>query len=348
MDGVFGSYLQASIWLCREGDALKNAIFPKNGGIMDFSYLDTIAEEAAKAGSAPYLSKEERRSLGMHSGLDEFAAVHTDLKFEAYVQSDSATSEQPGPPAPVDDLFANFQIQDTSDPASHPSISSDQQVASTVTAPLASSGTTLHVDRRGPRRWGPGATAAAQTAPSPVSRLHDLHSSSTQGTMEPTPQSTSRSRPREERASQSVDPAQQQLAASLFASAFSSGSMNSRSEERVPEPSFDLLGEPMGTAQHSQTAHTTIETDMMDLLGDVEASSENQKPLQVKSDEVSSASQPNWDDLMSSFGQSQTTTTQYQQPSTQPQQPDTQPQQPGAQLQQPGAQPSDPFSNLLD
>jgi len=232
-------------------------------------FLDVISNEAAASGAAPYLSKQERISMGM-SRPDEISTgvgPQNGLKYEAYVQQ----SPEPVPAGDsnalrpqMDDLFGGLQLDDNGRPGES---MTDHPTSST-------SETSLQVHRQGhQRRWGP----AAQS--SPISRLDDLHSASTHYTPD-----SQQARPRREPAtvqSRLIDPAQEQLAESLFGpqsgSAPSAGIrqpslFQSPTVEPRPVNDMDLLGDlDVPPAQPSEQppfpAATQSNTDIMDLLG---------------------------------------------------------------------------------
>ena len=266
---------------CREDQSLrKNAFNPSNGS-ESLAFLDKISNEAEASGSVPYISLEDRISMGMTRKPDSHLPIQIGghLKFEAYTQDAPVETlyEQPAAvtnaaaaAAPVEDLLGGLDILGTEQ-----SPQTSQPPPITVEEPRGlDSGPTLQLNRQGQRRWGPGA------APSPVSRLDDFHSSSTHPSPE-APRSTSRSyEPRPEPSMRQVDPAQERLAASLFGTGASPSGSAVGIHKAGPKPSptpvqpeFDLLGgledpvyarhEPSRSGQEPNSAHA----DIMDLLG---------------------------------------------------------------------------------
>lgn len=198
------------------------------------SFLDDIAAQAAADGSAPYIDRNERYSIGIErNSFNPASQVTTHLKYKAYERHERPGVEQAAnihkvehaTESDVDDLLGNMNIRDQNQRATG---GNDEQIVEEG----------IQVNKSGARRWGPSAQSQPIHSP-PAEAQRQFETEIT---------SPSSMQPLALKTSISVDPEQEMLAASLFGSGTRDASGGGRAvtgqksvqATSVTEP-FDLL-----------------------------------------------------------------------------------------------------------
>lgn len=210
------------------------------------SYLDDISISAAKAGSAPYISKEDRDTMHFSNHNDTYDASDHLLKFEAYERQQDTAGHAA---ATVDDLFGGLDLQDSS---AGIDISNTPEMDK------------IHVARNdNSRRWGPSSRASPHADGENSAKQVEDSSSKSTGTYLKNKQHHSGHVVQEH-----IDPQQELLAASLFGTPrrmadVTQGMGQANSPIQSQPVAFDLLDMTSGPNEPVQP-----ESDILDLLGE--------------------------------------------------------------------------------
>ena len=237
----------------------------------NLTFLAGYVAEAEAQGAAPYLTKEQRNTLGMSrstlhtSGTSDaaFLGAGGGLKFEAYqVHTAPAVASQPA-------IAADFDLGGVG------VVSSSSQAAVPVAQPASfpspvAAGPPQLMLSRATRKWGPSSGVVSE----PNIQLPQEMVDSVPPRVPTSAYPWNQPQPTETLVAV-VDPEKQRLASSLFGASPSpqrqARPARSRSAQLSPAKEIDLLGGLVCSATEPQEQHTGgIDSNVVDLLGALE------------------------------------------------------------------------------